>query len=171
MYHPLHPTKKEQISMKTKLIALVIVALMGAGKTHAQDVFQQVVNTNKLIIEDPRATGLTLSLAQFKYTSMQYLCNMALKVNNGSVDGNFLDRQATAMNNFVTGYISELTQGKDNQAKKEVMMRYWKASAQNPLFGDKDKETTQAFATDPTSITPFSLDTNWELADNARQKK
>ncbi len=156
--------------MKAKLMALAFAALTGGTSVQAQDVFQQVVNTNKMIIMDPQSSGVKLSVAQFKYSSMQYLCNMAIKVNGGA-DGDFLDRQATAMNNFVTSYIGELSQGTDKKAQKEVMMRYWKASADNPLFGDKDTETTRAFASDVTSITPFSLDTNWELADKARVKK
>ncbi len=156
--------------MKTKLMAIALLAMMGGTQLMAQDVFQEVVDKNHLIIMDPQSSGVKLNVAQFKYTSMQYLCTMAIKI-NGSANGDFLDRQAIAMNNFITNYIGELSQGADAKAKKEVMMRYWRASAENPLFGDKDTETTQSFATDPTSITPFSLDTNWELADKARVKK
>lgn len=157
--------------MKTRLITLALAACMGIGRAAAQEVFQQVVDTNKLIIEDPSASGAALSIAQFKYTAMQYLCTTAIKTGGGKADGAMLDRQAQAMNNFITGYLTELTAEKESKKQKEVMMRYWKASADNPLFGDKDTETTRAFTTDPTSITPFSLDTNWELADKARKEK
>lgn len=157
--------------MKTRLIALALMAITGIGKATAQEVFQQVVDTNKLIIEDPQASGAALSIAQFKYTAMQYLCTRAIKAGGGKADGTMLDRQAQAMNNFVTGYLTDLTRAKDSKKQKEVMMRYWKASAHNPMFNDPDTETTRAFTTDPTSITPFSLDTNWEVADQARKEQ
>ena len=70
------------------------------------------------------------------------------------------------MNYFITSYFSELAkvQGNSNDIQKDIMKKYWKASAKNPLFNDSDKETTNAFMDDPKSITPFSLDTNWEEA-------
>ncbi|MEE1222082.1 MAG: hypothetical protein UHL07_00910 [Bacteroidaceae bacterium] len=157
--------------MKTRLIALALVALTGIGTATAQQIFQQVVDTNKLIIEDPQASGGSLSIAQFKYTAMQYLCTRAIKAGGGKADGAMLDRQAQAMNNFITGYITELTQAKESKKQKQVMMRYWKASAHNPMFNDPDTETTRAFTTDPTSITPFSLDTDWVKADEARKEQ
>lgn len=157
--------------MKARLIALALMAMTGIGRAAAQDIFQQVVNTNKLIIEDPQAGGSTLAIAQFKYTAMQYLCTTAIKNGGGKADGAMLDRQAQAMNNFVTGYITELTQARESKKQKDVMMRYWKASAHNPLFNDPDTETTRAFTTDLTSITPFSLDTDWEKADEARKEQ
>lgn len=156
--------------MKARLIALALMAMTGIGKAAAQQVFQQVVDTNKLIIEDPQASGAALSIAQFKYTSMQYLCTRAIKAGGGQADGAMLDRQAQAMNNFITGYLTELTHARESKKQKEVMMRYWKASAQHPMFNDPDTETTRAFTTDATSITPFSLDTNWEQADEARKE-
>lgn len=157
--------------MKARFLTFVLAACMGIGRAAAQDVFQQVVDTNKLIIEDPSASGAALSIAQFKYTAMQYLCTTAIKTGGGKADGTMLDRQAQAMNNFITGYLTELTTEKDSKKQKEVMMRYWKASARNPMFNDPDTETTRAFTTDPTSITPFSLDTDWEKADEARKEK
>ena len=157
--------------MKTRLIALALVALTGIGTATAQQIFQQVVDTNKLIIEDPQASGGSLSIAQFKYTAMQYLCTRAIMAGGGKADGAMLDRQAQAMNNFITGYITELTQAKESKKQKQVMMRYWKASAHNPMFNDPDTETTRAFTTDPTSITPYSLDTDWVKADEARKEQ
>ena len=64
--------------MKPRLIALALVALTGIGTATAQQIFQQVVDTNKLIIEDPQASGGSLSIAQFKYTAMQYHCSRAI---------------------------------------------------------------------------------------------
>lgn len=153
-----------------KLIVTLLFAFTMSMGASAQEVFNQVVNTNKLIIEDPRADGLTLNIAQFKYTSMQYLCNMAIKVNGGGVDASFLDRQAYAMNQFVTNYLGELTLEKNSEKQAKIMKRYWQASAKNPLFGDKDTETTRAFANDINCFTPFSLDTNWELALKASKE-
>lgn len=153
-----------------KLIVTLLFAFVMNTGVSAQEVFNQVVNTNKLIIEDPRADALSLNIAQFKFTSMQYLCNMAIKVNGGGVDASFLDRQAYAMNQFITNYLGELMQEKNTEKQTKIMKRYWQASAKNPLFGDKDTKTTRAFATDANSLTPFSIDTNWELALKASKE-
>lgn len=112
-----------------KLIVTLLFAFVMSTGVSAQEVFNQVVNTNKLIIEDPRADALSLNIAQFKFTSMQYLCNMAIKVNGGGVDASFLDRQAYAMNQFITNYLGELMQEKNTEKQTKIMKRYWQASA------------------------------------------
>ena len=51
------------------------------------------------------------------------------------------------------------------------MRQYWKASAENPMFKDQDREKTDAYINAPDCITPFSLNTDWEKADKAIGKK
>ncbi len=137
-----------------------------------QDVFNQVVDKAKDTIDDPQADPFLLSVAQFKFTAMQYLCTTAIKRNGGGVSADLLDRQAYGMNHFITSYFAELAKlqnGSDSQ-QKDVMKKYWKASAENPMFNDPDKEKTEAFLNDRDCITPFSLDTDWEKADAAISK-
>ncbi len=156
--------------MKSKLTAaalLVMLAFALPQRAHAQEVFYQVVNSAKNIIDDPRADPFLLSIAQFKFTAMQYLCTTAIKRNGGEVETDFLNQQAYSMNHFVTSYFSEMArmQSSGSAEQKNVMKKYWQASSEHPLFNDTDRETVEAFLNDPDCITPFSLDTDWEKAD------
>ncbi len=154
-----------------KLLRLTIMALCLtlAPQTRAQELFNQVVANAKNVIDDPHADPFMLSVAQFKFTAMQYLCNTAIKRNGGQVSADFLNRQAVAMNDFLTSYLRSYLQAQSIGAtvQKEVIKKYWQISASNPLFGDTDLATVGAFLNDPDCITPFSLDTDWEKADAA----
>ncbi len=167
MYHPF--SVFEETKMKRYSLILLFALLWGVH-ARAQEVFNQVMNSSMLVLNDPKADALSMNVAQFKCTALQYLFNMVQKQNGGHVDADFLDNQAYSMNQFVTDFLSELNRAKDDGKRKEVMKRYWKASAKNPLFGDKDTETTRAFANDPDTFTPFSLDTNWQLAEKAAEE-
>lgn len=155
-----------------KLIMVSLLGLVSAMPMKAQEVFNQVVNNAKLVLEDPRADQFLINVSQFKYTALQYLCNTAIKENGGSVEADFLDKQAYSLNHFVISYFSELAkaQKQSNAAQKDIMKRYWKACAENPMFKNQDKETTDAFINDPGCITPFSINTDWEKADAAISK-
>ncbi len=150
-------------------ITMLALCLSLGGRASAQEIFNQVVASAKNIIDDPKASPVLLSIAQFKYTAMQYLCNTAIRRNGGGVDGDFLDRQAYAMNNFLTLFLKDFAQvnPNDQESMKQLVQRYWKASDDNPLFGDEDKETVRAFVNAEGSVTPFSLDTDWEKANTA----
>ena len=156
-----------------KLILVTLLGLTSFCTITAQDVFNQVVKNAKTVLDDPKADDFMISVSQFKYTALQYLCNTAMKLNGGSVEGNFLDIQAYSLNHFIISYFSELAkaQNASNSTQKDIMKKYWRASTENPLFEDQDKETTDVFMDDPDCITPFSLNTDWEKADNAITEK
>lgn len=151
---------------------IALFGLLSAGQVKAQDVFNQVVSNAKLVIEDPKADPFILAVSQFKYTALQYLCTTAIKRNGGGVAADLLDRQAYSLNHFIISYFSELAKAqKESDAKqKDIMKKYWRACAEHPMFKDEDKETTEAFMKDPGCITPFSIDTDWEKADQAISK-
>lgn len=150
---------------RTAILALM-ACLASATGARAQEVFNQVVNTAKLAIDDPQANGFILQVSQFKYTAMQYLCTTAIKRNGGSVGADLLDRQAAAMNEFVTQYFADLARAQKlpGEEQAQIMRRYWKASASCPMFPNVDKAEANAFVTDAQSLTPFSLNTDWEKA-------
>ena len=155
------------------LILATLLCTMSFCTISAQDVFNQVVRNAKTVLDDPKADDFMISVSQFKYTALQYLCHTAMKQNDGSVDGNFLDIQAYSLNHFIISYFSELAkaQNASNSTQKDIMKKYWRASTENPLFENQDKETTDAFMDDHDCITPFSLNTDWEKADNTITEK
>lgn len=157
---------------KTLLLAVIGLMSINPG-AKAQEVFNQVVGNAKLILEDPKADQFLISVSQFKYTALQYLCTTAIKQNGGGVASDLLDQQAYSLNHFITSYFSELAkaQKQSKSAQKDIMKKYWKACAENPMFQGQDKEITDSFINDPSSITPFSINVDWEKADKAATEK
>ena len=48
--------------------------------------------------------------------------------------------------------------------QKKVIKAYMDASYSNPLFNDADKEMVLSYFNDGSSLTRFSLDTDWRRA-------
>lgn len=155
-----------------KIMIIALMGLMAIGEAKSQEIYNQVVTSAKQVIDDPKSDSFLTSVAQFKYTALQYLCSTAIK-QNGQVEGDFLDRQATAINDFIISYFRELVkaQKSSDSAQKDIMKRFWRASNDNPMFENQDREITDSFIDDPGCITPFSLNTNWELANKAISEK
>lgn len=155
-----------------KLFVIASAILFAACPVKAQEVFKQMVTNAQLVLQDPAADYFNTNVSQFKYTALQYLCNTAIR-QNGGVETDVLDRQAYALNHFIMAYFSELAKSQNNneQAQKDIMKKFWKACAENPMFENQDPETTEAFINDPGCITPFSINTDWIKADAAISKK
>ena len=156
-----------------KLVLIAVLGLLYVSPMKAQDIFDQVVNSAKLVIDDPQADPFILAVSRFKFSALQYICTTAIKQNGGSVRGDFLDEQAYSLNHFIVSYFSDLSkaQKKNSNVQKEIMLQYWKASSENPMFSNQDHEITDAYINAPDCITPFSLNTNWVKADKAIGKK
>ena len=155
-----------------KIMIIALMGLMAIGEARSQEIYNQVVANAKQVIDDPKSDSFIIAVAQFKYTAMQYLCSTAIK-QNGQVEGDLLDRQAVALNNFIISYFGELVkaQKSSDSTQKDIMKRYWRACNNNPMFANQDREITDAFINDPDCITPFSINTNWELANQTISEK
>ena len=163
---------KLNVSVMKRLVLLTLFGALFALPMKSQDVFNQVVNIAKKVIDDPRADPFMLGVSQFKYTALNYICNTAIKQNGGGVKGDWLDKQAYGLNHFIISYFTDLARAKNSdKAMKDVTLHYWKACAENVLFPGQDKEITEVFIQDRDCITPFSLNTDWEKADKAISKE
>ena len=114
-----------------------------------------------------------LKIAQFKATAMRYFRKKII-LQEGSVSSTWLDKQALALNEFVTNYLVELSQNSNgsNEIRKNIIMRYCKASANHTLFNNVDKEEAESFIYDKGGYTPFCLNTNWvEALAESKDKK
>lgn len=154
-----------------KKILLVLMLFIGMN-AQAQEVYNELRTKNKQLVENPQTHGLVRIISQFKVDALNYL---AIKMQEEMPDSSvyFLDRQAFAMNQYVTFYIQKLVQYNEMpQALQEEMTKiFMETSKDCPLFKDKDKELVLSYYNNGESITRFSLDTNWEKAYEIIQKK
>lgn len=154
--------------MKKILIVLMLFIGMNA---QAQEVYNELRKKNKELIENPQTHELVRSISQFKLDALNYL---AIKMQEEMPDSSvyFLDRQAFAMNNFVTFYIKKLVEFNEMpQALQTEMTKIFMDTTLNtPLFRDKDRELTLSYYNNGESLTRFSLDTDWEKAYETIEK-
>jgi len=151
-----------------KRLIVSIIALLAVTATPAQEIYTDIRQKAQTVKDDPTANPLLKSIAQFKLDALDYL---AIRMKEQMPDSTvaYLDKQALAMNNFVSLYIKRLLELNNQPQAMQVKMtkHYMDASYSNPLFKDKDDELTLSYYLNQKSITRFSLNTNWMKAVNA----
>lgn len=154
-----------------KKILLVIMLFIGMN-TQAQEVFNELRQKNKAIVENQQSAGIVRAISQFKLDALNYL---VIKMQEEMPDSSvyFLDRQALAMDDFVQFYIKKLVQYNEmpQALQQEMTKMFMEASKDHPLFKDKDKEMVLAYYNSGEALLRFSLDTDWEKAFVYIQKK
>ncbi len=150
--------------MKKIILAILILCFMSTN-VRAQEVYNAIRTKAISMVEDPSTIPMLKSLNQFKVDALDY---MAIKMKEVMPDSTatFLDKQALAMNNFITLYMKTVI---DNQKQPalyqiDIIKLFMDASYSNPLFNDTDKELTLSYFSDGNSVTRFSLDTDWRRA-------
>ena len=150
----------------TRILFVLWLSLSSFGALSAQEVFNYVFEGASRVVNNPSSSYTTLRIAQFKLTALTYLQSKAFETRE-QVTEDFLNTQAYYMNEFVTSFVALFVDEKlarePEELKKRILL-YTDASLSNPLFGDTDKETTLSYIGDSESLTPFSLDTDWEKA-------
>ena len=78
----------------------------------------------------------------------------------------YLDELALLLNNFITAYIMQLVKMNNmpDAAQVKITKIFIDASVSNPLFNDKEEEPAHSYLNNASSITRFSLDTDWPRA-------
>lgn len=144
----------------------LLVLMLFVGMTvQAQEVFNELRQKNKTVVENPQSSAIARGISQFKLDALNYL---AIKMQEEMPDSSvyFLDNQAISMNEYVTYYIQKLVQYNEmpKALQEEMTKMFMEASRNNPLFKDKDKEMVLSYYNNGESLIRFSLDTNWEKA-------
>lgn len=151
---------------------LIILMLYIGMNVQAQEVFNELRQKNKAIVENPQSNGLVRSISQFKLDALNYL---VIKMQEEMPDSSayFLDSQAIAMNEYITFYIQKLVQYNEmpKSLQEEMTKMFMEASKGHPLFKDKDKEMVLNYYNNGECLTRFSLDTDWEKALESIKKK
>lgn len=144
----------------------LLVLMLFVGMTvQAQEVFNELRQKNKTVVENPQSSAIARGISQFKLDALNYL---AIKMQEEMPDSSvyFLDNQAISMNEYVTYYIQKLVQYNEmpKALLEEMKKMFMEASKSNPLFKDKDKEMVLSYYNNGESLIRFSLDTDWEKA-------
>lgn len=159
----LHQETK-QFKMK-KIFIPLMMALLTFTNVQAQSLYKTVYEHASKIVNDPNASDEQVELNQFKVTALNYITNY-LKKNNMVKDEYFYDSQAVNLSSFITDFYDNILKARAISTEKRIAVQncYRQAAMKHKLFNDSDKETVNCFLEETSSLTPFSLDTDWSGA-------
>jgi len=148
-----------------RIILTILIAVTAATTLSAQEIYTEIRRAAQEKVNDPTANLLVRNFSMFKLEALNYL---AIKMKEEFPDSSaeLLDKEALSMNIFITNYTKSLVASKNMPAnyQKKVIKAYIDASISNPLFNDSDTELIHSYFADGTSLTRFSLDTDWRRA-------
>jgi hypothetical protein len=150
--------------MKKNLLFLLLL-LSVSTTLSAQEIYTEIRRNAQAKVNDPTAELLVRKFSMFKLDALNYL---AIKMKEEFPDSSatLLDKEALSMNVFITNYTISLLESRNMPAnhQKKIIKAYMDASYSNPLFNDTDTELVLSYFNDASSLTRFSLDTDWRRA-------
>ncbi len=150
--------------MKKILLFLVMLTSFSTSM-NAQEVFNSIKSKASEVVNDPLANPIVKKISQFKLDALDYL---VIKMKEQMPDSTvtFLDKEALAMNNFITLYTQSILDNRNQPGAYQVKIikLFMDASYSNPLFKDSDTELVLVYYNNGESLTRFSLDTDWRRA-------
>ncbi len=150
--------------MKKILLSIFMLCCISANMS-AQEVYNAIREKTISTLQDPNTIPMLKMFNQFKLDALDY---MAIKMKEVMPDStaSYLDKQAYAMNNFITLYLRTIIncQNQPSIYQIDIIKLFMDASYSNPLFNDTDKELVLSYFSDGSSMTRFSLDTDWQRA-------
>ena len=150
--------------MKRFLLSTILI-LSFTSTLSAQEIYTEIRRTAQAKVNDSSADILVRRFSMFKLEALNY---MAIKMKEEFPDSSadLLDKEALSLNIFITNYTRSLIENRNMPAnyQKKVIKAYMDASYSNPLFNDADKEMVLSYFNDGSSLTRFSLDTDWRRA-------
>lgn len=150
--------------MKKILLFLVMLTSFSMSM-NAQEVFNSIKSKASEVVNDPLANPIVKKISQFKLDALDYL---VIKMKEQMPDSTvtFLDKEALAMNNFITLYTQSILDNRNQPGAYQVKIikLFMDASYSNPLFKDSDTELVLVYYNNGESLTRFSLDTDWRRA-------
>lgn len=150
---------------KIILTFIVLLASVNSMMAQSKNLYDVVYEEAMKVVNNPKSSDDQIQINQFKVTALNYM-TMMLQKRGMKKDDMFFATQAVMMSSFVTDFQANLLKAQEiSPAKRnEILKIYSDACKYNPMFKDADKERANAFVTEKGSLTPFSLDTNWEKA-------
>jgi hypothetical protein len=160
--------------MKRLFITLGLVFTL-VSNAYSQEIYYEIRRSAQENIDNPATNALVKQFSLFKLEALNYMI-IKMKEEIPDSTAEFLDKEALALNTFLTLYTNSLMESKNEPAAHQVKVikAYMDASFSNPLFNDPDKDMVLAYYKNGKSMTRFSLDTDWRravLAANEAMKK
>ncbi|NLV53030.1 MAG: hypothetical protein GXY64_07170 [Bacteroidales bacterium] len=148
-----------------KFILPLLALLLSVTGVQAQSLFNTVRENATKVVNNPKSSDEEIQINQFKVTALNYI-GMMVQKRGLKKDTYFFDSQAVNLASFVTDFQVNLEKARliSSAKRTEIIKIYTDASKFNPLFKDTDKERANAYVNDHKTLTPFSLDTDWEKA-------
>ncbi len=140
-----------------------LLACSFASRAAAQDIYTEVkkIMDEYQAIKDDKSKSLDVrKVATFKWDAIYYLTT---KISQNDTEAS-LGTQVDAMIDFVNLYIKQLDKTKGTSRRQAVRAKFKKASIENSLYNDTDKELVYAYVDNQDFLTQFSLDTDWVKA-------
>ena len=149
-----------------KLIFTTLMAACITMPMQAQELFKTVYEGALKVVNSADADDEQVEIRQFIVTDLNYITMQCQQRGLHKDDFLFYDSQAVNLKCFIDDFFFNITKARSiSQAKRlEVLRIYQEASLKNPLFNDTNRTRTHCYVNDSKSLTPFSLDTDWDKA-------
>ena len=145
---------------------LFIVLMMAfCANAQAQEIFNEIKHKAFDAVSNEQTLPIMKQINQFKLDALNYLA-ISMQEQMPDAPVLYLDEQALGLNNFITAYIMQLVKMNNmpDAAQVKIAKIFIDASVSNPLFNDKEEEPAHSYLNNASSITRFSLDTDWPRA-------
>lgn len=151
--------------MAIKVFGILLFMLSSVMTMRAQAVYELVLSNATRTINSPSSGYTQTQIAEFKRSALLYLKRKTMECDSVT-SVSLLDTQAYYLSEYVSLFFKEILKGKrlSEGRKRRKIMIFMEASASNPLFFDADDDEVLYYVRKSDTITPFSLDTDWERA-------
>ena len=149
-----------------KLIFTTLMAACCFAQVQAQELFKTVYEGALKVVNSADSDDEQVEIRHFIVTDLNYITMQCQQRGLHKDDFLFYDTQAVNLKCFIDDFFFNINKARSiSQAKRlEVLRIYQEASLQNPLFRDSNHTSTHCYVNDKKSLTPFSLDTDWDKA-------
>ncbi len=147
-----------------KMILIAVLFCMTVTSATAQEVYNEIYRISAKVADSTELNIESRKIATFKVDALKY---MAMRAAEQMPDSSayMLDKQAYAMYDFVNYYLSRLSAASKDKQKEVVKAVFKEASINNSRYHDMDKDLVLSYYNNDNFITQFSLDTDWEKAN------
>lgn len=154
-----------------KWLLICALSCMGLGASNAQNVFNEIYKISSAEANNAQNTLEVRKVSTFKMDALSYLKTKVLQsvnsdnkslqevLNDSTIS--MLNHQAYAMYDFINLFVKKMGQVEKKKAQNRILEIFQKASLNNPLYNDPDKDLVLSYYNNPEFITRFSLDTDW----------